>query len=190
MGFFDGIETAESTTRLPDLCYGSALVKVTKIEGFRPQAGGKGYNVIGEGEVVEHTTRANQPGDPVKIFWCDLESKFPKASLGDLRKFLEAVNGGPITAALSEEAVQRNAFAGKIVRVYAVKGKENSKKPGSYFTNYTYAPADAPIDTPPAPAAPAPAAFPPAGWFAHPQAPGHFYNATGETRTEAQLRAA
>lgn len=39
------------------------------------------------------------------------------------------------------------------------------------------------------PAAPAPvAAFPPAGWVAHPQAPGHFYSGQ-EVLTEADLRA-
>ncbi|MNJ10749.1 hypothetical protein D3C77_49130 [compost metagenome] len=41
---------------------------------------------------------------------------------------------------------------------------------------------------PPAPPAP-PAAFPPSGWWAHPQLPGSFYNAAGETLTEAELRA-
>jgi len=41
---------------------------------------------------------------------------------------------------------------------------------------------------PPPPPAPA-AAFPPAGWWPHPQAPGSFYNAQNEVLTEAQLRA-
>jgi len=39
------------------------------------------------------------------------------------------------------------------------------------------------------PPPPPPAAFPPAGWWPHPQAPGSFYNAAGETLTEAALRA-
>lgn len=38
---------------------------------------------------------------------------------------------------------------------------------------------------PPAP----PAAFPPTGWWPHPQLPGSFYNAQNEVLTEAQLRA-
>ena len=42
--------------------------------------------------------------------------------------------------------------------------------------------------TPPPPPPP-PAAFPPAGWYAHPQAPGSFYNAANEILTEAALRA-
>lgn len=41
---------------------------------------------------------------------------------------------------------------------------------------------------PPAPPAAA-APFPPTGWWAHPQVPGSFYNAAGETLTEAALRA-
>lgn len=40
-----------------------------------------------------------------------------------------------------------------------------------------------------APPPPPPAAFPPAGWYAHPGAPGSFYNAQNETLTEAALRA-
>lgn len=40
-----------------------------------------------------------------------------------------------------------------------------------------------------APPPPPPAAFPPAGWYAHPQAPGSFYNAQNEVLTEAALRA-
>lgn len=40
-----------------------------------------------------------------------------------------------------------------------------------------------------APPPPPPAAFPPAGWYAHPQAPGSFYNAQKEVLTEAALRA-
>lgn len=39
------------------------------------------------------------------------------------------------------------------------------------------------------PPPPPPAAFPPAGWWAHPQAPGRFYNAANEVLTEAALRA-
>ena len=39
------------------------------------------------------------------------------------------------------------------------------------------------------PPPPPPAAFPPAGWWPHPQAPGSFYNAANEVLTEAQLRA-
>lgn len=41
----------------------------------------------------------------------------------------------------------------------------------------------------PPPPPPPPAAFPPAGWYAHPQAPGSYYNAQNEVLTEAQLRA-
>lgn len=44
------------------------------------------------------------------------------------------------------------------------------------------------MDTPPPPPV-AEAAFPPAGWWPHPQAPGKFYNAQNEVLTEAQLRA-
>lgn len=39
------------------------------------------------------------------------------------------------------------------------------------------------------PPPPPPAAFPPQGWWAHPQAPGSFYNQQNEVLTEAQLRA-
>lgn len=39
--------------------------------------------------------------------------------------------------------------------------------------------------TPPPPPPP----FPPAGWYAHPGAPGSFYNAANEVLTESQLRA-
>lgn len=42
---------------------------------------------------------------------------------------------------------------------------------------------------PPAPPAPAPVAeFPPAGWLAHPSAPGHFYSGQ-DVKSEAELRA-
>lgn len=44
-------------------------------------------------------------------------------------------------------------------------------------------------DQTPPPPPPPPAAFPPAGWFAHPQAPGSYYNAAGELLKEAELRA-
>jgi hypothetical protein len=43
-------------------------------------------------------------------------------------------------------------------------------------------------DAPPPPP-PAAVAFPPAGWWPHPQAPGSFYNAQNEVLTEAALRA-
>lgn len=39
------------------------------------------------------------------------------------------------------------------------------------------------------PPPPAAAAFPPPGWWAHPQVPGSYYNAAGEIKTEAALRA-
>jgi hypothetical protein len=49
-------------------------------------------------------------------------------------------------------------------------------------------PAAPPPVAPPAPVAPAPAPFPPAGWTAHPSAPGYYY-AGQEVLAEADLRA-
>ena len=49
-------------------------------------------------------------------------------------------------------------------------------------------PSAPPTGMPAAPAAPPPAPFPPAGWLAHPSAPGYFY-AGQEVLTEADLRA-
>lgn len=49
--------------------------------------------------------------------------------------------------------------------------------------------APAGANPPPPPAAGGSDKWPPEGWWAHPQAPGSFYNASNEVLTEAQLRA-
>ncbi len=172
-GLFDGLKDADATRRLPDMLPGSGVVRITEIKMVNAQVGQDLY-VIGEGEIVEHATQA--PGTPVKIFMVNLRGKYPKASLGDLRLFLEAVKGGPMESdSEGEQAIARNTFAGRTIRVQAETG--TAKTSGKPFTRYLYSPTGGQAV---APTVKAPAAIPP-GWFVDPHGRG-YYNAAGEIK--------
>jgi hypothetical protein len=79
---------------------------------------------------------------------------------------------------IGQEVKASSAFAG--VAAVLPPGASVMPQAGSPMPGMPAAPAAPPV--------PPPAAFPPAGWTAHPSAPGYFYMGT-EVKSEAELRA-
>ena len=181
----------------------SGHVYSVQIESVRVQPSQKhgGYNIITEFKVLESTDPTRQPGTTgswvLSSQHVNHESNF--SSLLAAWKGVSVTDpefARIVTPALGREAVgDAQPLRGVKMRVETLAV---ATKKGGTYTKHVWSrldgaspavaapPPPVPVAAPPAP--PPVEVFPPAGWLAHPTAPGYFYRGQ-EVLTEAQLRA-
>lgn len=198
MGFFDDIDTIDPSgkgNRFP-----AGLYPKLRIKACRVNQGHHGVRFILEAEVLESSGPAALMPGATGSWTVGIEGQYADMGKAEVKSmYLAAMGEDPTKSdlAVTKEDLQRvvgpeNSLEGRII---STEAWDHTTKSGNAMVKHRWSPAEgaatAAAPTPPAaPAAPAPtpAAFPPSGWYAHPDAPGSFHNGT-DVLTEAELRA-
>jgi hypothetical protein len=197
MGFFDEISKIDPAgsggNRLGVGHYGAL-----KIASCAVANGFHGVRFVAEFEVLESTGPSATAAGETGSWTARIDGTWAKIGLGEVKAFVAAALGANpddtaavnalVTSELMSDVTERARLEGRVVGSDAY---EKATKTGQKMVKHTWQPAAAGASAPPppVPAVVAPdLAFPPAGWTAHPSAPGYYYRGT-EVLTEAALRA-
>lgn len=197
MGFFDGIETVETSGKGNRFTPGR--YDAIKVIACRVNQGFNGVRFIVEGEVLASSGEEALEVGATGSWTVQIDGTYADLGKGEVKAFyLSAlgedaqVSGVEVTAAdLLAATGPGQTMAGKVV---ATEAFPHTTRGGHRMVKHIWRVADgassaaAPApEAPAAPPAPAPA-FPPEGWTAHPDAAGYFYKGQ-EVVSEADLRA-
>ena len=192
MGFFDDIGQVEAvgagSNRLRPGSYPHLRITGCEvIQGFH------GTRFIASFDVVESSGPDATPAGSSGDWSARIDGQWDKIGKGEVKTFVAAALG--VDPAAVDAKTMAEVLNGKLNGVSVQSDAFIKKTQGdNEITKHTWdrldgspAPAAAPPPPPAAAAAP-PAPFPPAGWTAHPTAPGYFYRGQ-EVLSEADLRA-
>lgn len=194
MGRYDKVEKVHANAGGMRFEPGMYIAEVVDIRERESKKNAHSFYWIATFRVVEVLHGATPQGAE-RSFVVDLNGKFPDLALGDVKACLGAMYGidpytdeaglsRMVTPQVCETAVTpAQPCRGKRVKITATEGKNGYVKLRFQPAGGATAPSTV-QEIPPPP----PATFPPAGWTAHPSAPGYYYRGQ-EVLSEAQLRA-